>query len=91
MTSPQWCFDGFRLDLEHVCLWCGAQAVTLPPKTFTVLHYLVTHPDRLVTKGVCSAGPPESHGCVEHYGAGEAYLPVLEAVGQLCRSAGGER
>jgi class 3 adenylate cyclase/DNA-binding winged helix-turn-helix (wHTH) protein/tetratricopeptide (TPR) repeat protein len=53
MTSPQWCFDGFRLDPEHACLWCEAQAVTLPPKTFAVLqvlHYLVTHPDRLVTK-----------------------------------------
>jgi predicted ATPase/DNA-binding winged helix-turn-helix (wHTH) protein len=23
--------------------------------------------------------------CVEHYGAGEAYLPVLEALGRLCR------
>jgi DNA-binding winged helix-turn-helix (wHTH) protein/tetratricopeptide (TPR) repeat protein len=29
--------------------------------------------------------------CVEHYGAGEAYLPVLEALGRLCRDAGGER
>jgi predicted ATPase/DNA-binding winged helix-turn-helix (wHTH) protein len=29
--------------------------------------------------------------CVEHYGTGEAYLPVLEALGQLCRGAGGER
>ena len=29
--------------------------------------------------------------CVEHYGTGEAYLPVLEAIGQLCRGAGGER
>jgi DNA-binding winged helix-turn-helix (wHTH) protein/predicted ATPase len=24
--------------------------------------------------------------CVEHYGTGEAYLPVLEALGQLCHS-----
>ena len=23
--------------------------------------------------------------CIEHYGAGEAYLPVLDALGQLCR------
>src|SRR5262249_52379470 len=23
--------------------------------------------------------------CIDHYGAGEAYLPVLEALGQLCR------
>ena len=29
--------------------------------------------------------------CVEHYGAGEAYLPVLEALGQLCRQPGGEQ
>ncbi|NOT57802.1 MAG: AAA family ATPase, partial [Deltaproteobacteria bacterium] len=29
--------------------------------------------------------------CIEHYGAGEAYLPVLEALGRLCRSADGER
>jgi predicted ATPase/DNA-binding winged helix-turn-helix (wHTH) protein len=29
--------------------------------------------------------------CVEHYGAGEAYLPVLEALGQLCRRPGGEQ
>lgn len=28
--------------------------------------------------------------CIEHYGSGEAYLPVLEAVGQLCRQPGGE-
>ncbi len=29
--------------------------------------------------------------CIEHYGPGEAYLPVLEALGRLCREAGGER
>src|SRR5262249_4757607 len=28
--------------------------------------------------------------CVEHYGVGEAYLPVLEALGRLGRDAGGE-
>src|SRR6185295_18186063 len=32
------------------------------------------------------------HGqCVEQYGAGEAYLPVLEALGRLGRAPGGER
>ena len=31
------------------------------------------------------------HGqCIEHYGAGEAYLPVLEALGRLCRGSEGE-
>ena len=28
--------------------------------------------------------------CLEHYGAGEAYLPVLEALGQLCRGPDGQ-
>lgn len=27
--------------------------------------------------------------CLEHYGAGEAYLPILEGFSRLCRSAGG--
>src|SRR2546425_3356845 len=32
------------------------------------------------------------HGqCIEHYGAGEAYLPVLEALGRLCREPEGKR
>ena len=29
--------------------------------------------------------------CIEPYGAGEAYLPVLEALRRLCRAPGGER
>ena len=28
--------------------------------------------------------------CIEHYGAGEAYLPVLDALGRLCRAPGGQ-
>ena len=28
--------------------------------------------------------------CIEHYGAGEPYMPVLEALEQLCRMAGGQ-
>ena len=28
--------------------------------------------------------------CVEHFGAGEAYMPVLEALGQLCRAPEGQ-
>ena len=27
--------------------------------------------------------------CIEHYGAGEAYLPMLEALGRLCRGSEG--
>ncbi|MGH9839341.1 MAG: AAA family ATPase [Blastocatellia bacterium] len=29
--------------------------------------------------------------CLEQFGAGEAYLPILEAVSRLCREPGGER
>ena len=50
MPSPQWHFADFRLDPANACLWRGAAVVVLPPKAFAVLHYLVTHPDRLVSK-----------------------------------------
>src|SRR5215510_8471 len=49
-SASQWAFGPFRLDPEHACLWCAVQAIPLPPKVFAVLHYLVTHPDRLVSK-----------------------------------------
>ena len=29
--------------------------------------------------------------CIEHYGIGEAYLPLHDALGQLCRNEGGEK
>src|SRR5215831_9500357 len=50
MSSPQWHFADFRLDPANACLWRGTQPVALTPKAFDVLQYLVTHPDRLVTK-----------------------------------------
>jgi class 3 adenylate cyclase/DNA-binding winged helix-turn-helix (wHTH) protein/predicted ATPase len=50
MASPYWCFAEFRLDPDNSCLWRGAHVVPLTPKAFDVLHYLVTHPDRVVTK-----------------------------------------
>jgi DNA-binding winged helix-turn-helix (wHTH) protein/predicted ATPase len=216
-SVPLWNFGPFALDSTNACLWRGAEAVALSPKAFDVLHYLVMHPDRLVTKdelldavwpetavtdavvrvaigalrkalddttrpprfiatvprrgyrflapvtvadaaastaatpapqaSLSPAPPPLLVGreamlqrlgaawararqgqrqvvwvtgeagigkttvveafraavamdpavwlavgqCVEHYGTGEAYLPVLEALGQLCRGAGGER
>src|SRR5262245_14862584 len=50
MSSRQWHFADFRLDPANACLWRGTQPLALTPKAFDVLHYLVTHPDRLVTK-----------------------------------------
>src|SRR5215468_11955652 len=49
-TAPRWTFGPFILDPANACLWRGTEAVALPPKVFDVLHYLVLHPDRLVTK-----------------------------------------
>jgi DNA-binding winged helix-turn-helix (wHTH) protein len=45
-----WHFGPYRLDLANAVLWRGEQPVTLRPKTFAVLAYLVTHAGRLVTK-----------------------------------------
>lgn len=50
MAAAHWYFADFRLDPDNVCLWRGAQAMALTPKAFDVLHYLVAHPDQLVTK-----------------------------------------
>ena len=46
----QWHFGPFRLDLANACLWHATQPVTLRPKTFEMLVYLVTHAGQLVTK-----------------------------------------
>src|SRR5262249_54809153 len=50
-TSPMlWRFGPFRLDRANAGLWRAEQPVTLRPKTFEVLMYLVTHAGQLVTK-----------------------------------------
>src|SRR5262250_2139737 len=43
-------FDRFRLDTTNHCLWRGDERVTLAPKAFDLLRYLVEHADRLVTQ-----------------------------------------
>ena len=45
-----WHFGPFRLDRANAGLWRAEQSVTLRPKTFEVLVYLVTHAGQLVTK-----------------------------------------
>src|SRR5262245_66435164 len=50
MASPHWLFGPFRLDPDNACLWHGGQARPLTPKAFDVLHFLLMHPDRLITK-----------------------------------------
>src|SRR5262245_59572357 len=46
----RWRFGRFRLDRERACLWEGEQLLTLRPKTFDLLVYLVTHAGKLVRK-----------------------------------------
>ncbi len=49
-SSSPLVFFPFHLDLVNEQLWRGTQLVTLRPKTWTVLRYLVEHPGRLITK-----------------------------------------
>jgi TolB-like protein/Tfp pilus assembly protein PilF len=43
-------FSPFRLDDEGQCLWRGQERVTLTPKAFSILCYLVARVGRLVTQ-----------------------------------------
>jgi DNA-binding winged helix-turn-helix (wHTH) protein/tetratricopeptide (TPR) repeat protein len=43
-------FHTFRLDTVNHRLWRGEERVSLAPKAFDVLRYLVEHADRLVTQ-----------------------------------------
>jgi tetratricopeptide (TPR) repeat protein len=47
-------FKPFRLDVVNQCLWCSLEGgpdeqVSLAPRAFDVLRYLVEHPGRLIT------------------------------------------
>ena len=44
------CFHSFRLDTADQCLWRGQERVSIAPKAFDVLRYLVENPVRLVTQ-----------------------------------------
>jgi len=46
----RWRFGRFQLDRENACLWEGEQRLTLRPKTFDLLAYLVEHAGELVRK-----------------------------------------
>src|SRR5215469_5905394 len=43
-------FHQFRLDTVNHCLWRGEERMSLTPKAFDVLRYLVEHSDRLVSQ-----------------------------------------
>ena len=55
-------FHVFRLDTVNHCLWRGEERVSLAPKAFDVLRYLVEHADRLVTQDeILNALWPETY------------------------------
>jgi TolB-like protein/DNA-binding winged helix-turn-helix (wHTH) protein/Tfp pilus assembly protein PilF len=43
-------FQAFRLDTANQCLWRGQERVSIPPKPYDMLRYLVENPGRLVTQ-----------------------------------------
>lgn len=45
-----WLFPPFRLDPLSQCLWRGEERVSIKPKAFALLRYLVERQERLVTK-----------------------------------------
>ena len=56
-------FPPFRLDLATEQLWRGTQLLSVRPKTFAVLRYLVAHAGRLVTREeLCQAVWPKMVG-----------------------------
>ena len=50
MQKTEISFPPFHLDLVDGRLWHGQRAIHLRRKTFAVLHYLLQHPHRLVTR-----------------------------------------
>jgi DNA-binding response OmpR family regulator len=50
LTTPQFRFDSYRLEVNNEQLWCGDRALRLTAKAFQVLRYLVEHAGQLVTK-----------------------------------------
>ena len=43
-------FQAFRLDTANQCLWRGHERVSIPPKPYDMLRYLVENQGRLVTQ-----------------------------------------
>jgi DNA-binding winged helix-turn-helix (wHTH) protein len=63
-------FNSFQFDLVNAQLRQSAQPISITPKSYAVLHYLLQHPGRLVTKGdLLAAVWPKSY-------VGDAVLKV---------------
>ena len=52
----QWRFGPYVLDLENACLWRDEQRLTIRPKTFDILVYLVEHAGEIIENDLLSLG-----------------------------------
>jgi adenylate cyclase len=50
MSTDAFRFGEFTIDVARARVSRGEAEISLRPKSFALLHYLVTHADRLVTK-----------------------------------------
>jgi DNA-binding response OmpR family regulator len=49
-TAVQLTSAGLKLDRERRRVWMGDDELTLTPKAFTLLEYMFTHPDEVLTR-----------------------------------------
>ena len=79
MTQLHTCFAHVRQGRRQIVFVTGDVGLGKTTLVETFVHHLGTEAGLWVGRGQC----------IEHYGAGEAYLPVLEALGRLCRAPEG--
>jgi predicted ATPase len=73
--------ESARLGRRQVIFVTGEAGVGKTTLVDTFLEHLASEGSSWIARG----------SCVEQYGSGEAYLPVLAAIGHLCGGRGGER
>src|SRR5262245_24945187 len=79
-------FGSFRLDTVNHRLWRGDSRVSMTPKAFDLLRYLVEHRDRLVSQGeILDALWPETH--VNPEVVKKHILEIRKALGDRSREA----
>jgi predicted ATPase len=75
-----WCEHALR-GTRHMIFVTGEAGIGKTTVVDALVHRLVQEKRVWVARGQC----------IEHYGSGEAYMPVLEALEQLCRGPEGAR